>query len=609
MFKTRTLIVWLLCALCSAVVALPASEIHLSALEQLPTLFNGRIQPFERVAKTALIHIREQSSMTREHEGKTRKISASYWLWQVLCHDPIVYQEPLFLIRDSALKYAYQLSESTSTFSYEDLTPHIMDIQIQASKLADKAQKTSYDNNLLALNSKLMVFSSLLHTFMPYKDIPFNTYLTRYMERVKPGLLLFNRYNQEGRLANQKEELALIEFNQYFKQHKQFSDMSLLFLYPDLTDVANGQHWSNTGSELLKHLDYNHVSHPFLRAYGVLTLAYQTGNAAQFNSALEDILTQTDQANRVIAIKLKGEQLFHKINPLYRSITLYIVVFLGTVLFYLFGKSWLYKLTHVVFLSTFTIHSVGLLARMLIQGRPPVTNLYSSAVFIGWVAIGLSILQERWFKNKLGPLLGSMIGVATLIIAHHLSLQGDTLDQLQAVLDSNFWLSTHVITITLGIGATFLAGAIATIYVLAPFFKRAIQTSEQQLYKMVYGIICFALFFSFIGTVLGGIWGDQSWGRFWGWDPKENGALLIVIWNAIMLHARMAGMVAVRGFMLMALFGNIVSAFCWFGVNMLGVGLHSYGFMGEAFSWLILYNVSQILLLILGFNKPWSKMR
>jgi len=117
---------------------------------------------------------------------------------------------------------------------------------------------------------------------------------------------------------------------------------------------------------------------------------------------------------------------------------------------------------------------------------------------------------------------------------------------------------------------------------------------------MVYGIVCFATLFSLIGTVLGGIWADQSWGRFWGWDPKENGALIIVIWNAIILHARWGGMVKARGMMAMAVFGNIVTSWSWFGTNMLGVGLHSYGFMEAAFYWLIGFVISQLLIIAIA---------
>ena len=83
---------------------------------------------------------------------------------------------------------------------------------------------------------------------------------------------------------------------------------------------------------------------------------------------------------------------------------------------------------------------------------------------------------------------------------------------------------------------------------------------------------------SFVGTVLGGIWADQSWGRFWGWDPKENGALLIVLWNALILHARWGGMVRDRGVAILAILGNMITAWSWFGTNQLSVGLHAYGF-------------------------------
>jgi len=117
---------------------------------------------------------------------------------------------------------------------------------------------------------------------------------------------------------------------------------------------------------------------------------------------------------------------------------------------------------------------------------------------------------------------------------------------------------------------------------------------------MIYGIVCFATLFSFVGTVLGGIWADQSWGRFWGWDPKENGALIIVLWNALILHARWGGLIRERGLVNCAVIGNIVTSWSWFGVNMLGIGLHSYGFTDAAFRWLMLFVASQIAFIVLG---------
>jgi len=144
------------------------------------------------------------------------------------------------------------------------------------------------------------------------------------------------------------------------------------------------------------------------------------------------------------------------------------------------------------------------------------------------------------------------------------------------------------------------------------FFTRSL-TPElgKTLARMVYGIVCFATLFSFVGTILGGIWADQSWGRFWGWDPKENGALLIVLWNAIILHARWGGMIKERGLMALAVFGNIVTSFSWFGVNMLGIGLHSYGFMDAAFRWLMFFDASQLALIILALTpqRHWASFK
>jgi len=177
------------------------------------------------------------------------------------------------------------------------------------------------------------------------------------------------------------------------------------------------------------------------------------------------------------------------------------------------------------------------------------------------------------------------------------------------VLDSNFWLATHVVFVTAGYSATFLAGFLAMIYIVRGVFTRSLDKgTADALARMVYGIVCFATLFSFTGTVLGGIWADQSWGRFWGWDPKENGALIIVIWNAVILHARWGGMVKQRGLMALAIFGNIVTSWSWFGTNMLGVGLHSYGFTDAAFLALSGFVASQLLLIGIA-NLPLEKWR
>jgi ABC-type transport system involved in cytochrome c biogenesis permease subunit len=249
-----------------------------------------------------------------------------------------------------------------------------------------------------------------------------------------------------------------------------------------------------------------------------------------------------------------------------------------------------------------------------------VTNLYSSAIFIGWGAVALGLVLERVYRVGIGIAVAAFAGFVTLVIAHNLALGGDTMEMLRAVLDTNFWLATHVVVVTLGYASTFVAGLLAIAYIVlglfTPLLSRKLNaggvstksvSSEvgktelgKALAKMVYAIVCFATLFSFTGTVLGGIWADQSWGRFWGWDPKENGALMIVLWNALILHARWGGLVRERGLMNLAVFGNVVTSFSWFGVNMLGIGLHSYGFMDAAFKWLMLFVASQLVIIGLG---------
>jgi ABC-type transport system involved in cytochrome c biogenesis permease subunit len=190
----------------------------------------------------------------------------------------------------------------------------------------------------------------------------------------------------------------------------------------------------------------------------------------------------------------------------------------------------------------------------------------------------VSMIAERFYRNGIAIVVGSVTGFCTLIIAHMLSLDGDTMVMLQAVLDTDFWLATHVTSVTLGYTMAFVAGFMGIAYILLGMFTdRLRKEGAHDLSRATYGVLCAGMFLSFVGTVLGGLWADYSWGRFWGWDPKENGALLIVLWIALILHARWGGMVKQRGMAVLCVLGNIITAWSWFGTNFLGVGLHAYG--------------------------------
>ncbi|MGL6096497.1 MAG: cytochrome c biogenesis protein ResB, partial [Fimbriiglobus sp.] len=339
---------------------------------------------------------------------------------------------------------------------------------------------------------------------------------------------------------------------------------------------------------------------PGLAKWEAILAAYRAGDAERFNkevaefAALSEKTVPTSDLNRS-----RFEAWLNGFAPFFQCLVLYGIALLITK----FG--WVAaafspavgrgsrRAAFWVLMVTFVVHTFGLFSRMYLMERPMVfvTNLYSSAVFIGWAAVGICLLVEVLFPLGIGNGVAASLGIVTNIIAHNLALGGDTLEMMQAVLDTNFWLATHVTTVTLGYSATYVAAVVAMAYVGLGVFSPLLDTPAgvgpaaakpatlgKVIAQVVYGIVCLATLFSFVGTVLGGIWADQSWGRFWGWDPKENGAVLIVAWNALILHARWCGLVKDRGVAVLAIAGAIITTWSWFGTNQLGVGLHAYGF-------------------------------
>lgn len=348
------------------------------------------------------------------------------------------------------------------------------------------------------------------------------------------------------------------------------------------------------------------IDNPAARSYFSMIMGYAQGDARAFNAEIGRYRSLVDPSMGKDAFRTRFEFFFNHFEPFYLGIILYILAFLLVFGSWLGWAEPLRKSALWLVGATLALHTFALLARMYLQGRPPVTNLYSSAVFIGWVAVLLGLVLEYFNRRGIGILVGSSLGFITLIIAHNLSAGGtDTLEMMRAVLDTNFWLATHVTCITIGYAATFIAGLLGIITIFKGVFTSTLdKDSIKSLARMTYGIVCFATLFNFVGTVLGGIWADQSWGRFWGWDPKENGALIIVLWNALILHARWGGMIRERGLAVLAVVGNIVTAWSWFGVNLLSVGLHSYGFTDSGAFWMILFVLSQIGIIIAGSLPP-----
>ncbi len=518
----------------------PEGGMHLREFGRVPAVYQGRCKPLDTLARNSLMVISDRQTFV-DTEG-TRQ-PAIRWLLDLMTstldETPAAHAQAVFRIDNDQVLSILGLPERPGfRYSLDELKPKLELVQRHAARAGEReaAQRDLVDNRVLELYRQLQLFLTLAHFEEPHLVPP------------------------RGGTEDWKPFAA----------------------------VAHAE--SASGKE-----------NPDARALGTMLLAYAENRPAVFNSELARYAADLDSRMPDITFKARFETFFNRFEPFYRTSVLYLVALLLACLGWMGWTEMFHKTAYRLLWLTLVVHTFALLCRIYLQGRPPVTNLYSSAVFIGWGCVIGGLVLERIYRVGVGTFLAALLGFGAQVISHNLSGDGDTMEMMQAVLDTNFWLATHVTVVTLGYSATFVAGFLGLLYVTRGVFTRSLDaTASRTLASMMYGVIAFATLFSFTGTVLGGIWADQSWGRFWGWDPKENGALIIVLWNALILHARWGGMIRDRGVALLSIFGNVVTAWSWFGVNMLGIGLHSYGFMGSAAFWLIAFVGSQLAWIGLG---------
>lgn len=583
-------LVALVALLAVAVNARPPAKVEgmdVDAFARVPVLEGGRVKPIDSVARNSLLMIRGQQSFRQG--GRT--ISADEWILDVLFRPEVADQQKVFVINDpDVLALIGERQSADRYYAWATLAPHLAELERQGNQAMaiDPKARNRFQGAVANLFERIFLYYRLKNTVQL---------------EASGGLAIELGSRAEPAAAGRQAMLM---------------DLAHFRILPPLQGVR-GAGWRNTG-EGLKASVAGPVD-PALEPLARVAMAWRARDAATFERAVAELKAVGVASRRDDVAQADHEILFNRAEPFYMGMAMYVAAMLAIFASWLRlpalrkeGSAWdgflqlLQPTAFALLVAGSVVHTLGLASRVILQGRPPVTNLYSSAVFVGWGAVILGVILEKVYRRGFATAVAAATGFASLIVAHHLTGDGDTMEMMRAVLDSNFWLGTHVITITIGYSGTFLAGAIAIAWTIRKHFGKGLdQATSKMLTSMAYGIICFALFFSFIGTVLGGIWADQSWGRFWGWDPKENGALLIVLWNAIILHARWGGYARDRGIMTMAIFGNVITALSWFGVNMLGVGLHSYGFMDKAFWSLLGFCGSQaaIMALTLAPAKFW----
>lgn len=605
-------------------------QFHISAFSELPMWYRGRPMPFDSYARNTLLKLSDYESY-RTEDGK--KQPAIEWLLKVMSDDVAARDVRIFKIENKDVIEALGLEDRPRfTYSFNELLH------------SDKVDGIKEMGMLTILRDL-----EGLTTIDPQKPRQFNVAASETpaeerslfqrkiieLARKIDDYVLFEFAVGGGRIidlmqakdpdANRQPAIAELgtKLREFKRLHETaFNAVPIPLMVPTHFDAENRPDaeafqtdWEPLTSakvfdkiyDELKSLDAGDYTKPgAIVALNKITSAYAAGDVETFNSQLheyEKFLRQhaREGDDKNLISKTEFEAFYNRFGAFNLASWLYVVAGILAAVGWLVWPQVFQRAALWMIATIFIIHTAALIGRIYISGRPPVTNLYSSAIFIGWAVVLGGLILEVISRLGVANMVSAAAGFLALRIADGLASDGDTFVVLEAVLDTQFWLATHVVCITLGYAATYLAGLFGLMYlflgVCTPLLS---QDKAKEISRMLYGVLCFATFFSFVGTVLGGLWADDSWGRFWGWDPKENGALIIVIWNALVLHARWGNLIKERGVAVLAVLGNIVVSWSWFGVNELGVGLHSYGFTEGRLAVLALFAFSQLTVAFLG---------
>lgn len=278
--------------------------------------------------------------------------------------------------------------------------------------------------------------------------------------------------------------------------------------------------------------------------------------------------------------QLEREIGYNRLHPFRLAWVLYLLGLLLLIGAGMAAGPLLYRGGLALVLAGFAMHAYGFWLRCTIAGRPPVTNMYESVVWVSLGAMAFALIFEALYRSRTFLMAACSVAIVGLVLADNLPAVLDpSIHPLTPVLRNNFWLTVHVLTITLGYAAFLLATGLGHMclwhYLTGPDRRERLRGLTQALYRSLQvGVLLLAA-----GTILGGVWAAYSWGRFWGWDPKEVWALIALLGYLALLHGRFTGWIGPFGLAAGSVVAFMLVLMAWYGVNfVLGQGLHSYGF-------------------------------
>lgn len=590
-FKRKSSVALLVFGVCASVLATPtaarAESRSLDHFASLPILYDGRIQSLDTWVRVQALRL-----TGRESVGDLAPIN---WLATSLFTPDKAAELPMFRVTSPLLRDSFKLQpRQGSLYSLAELAAGLTATADQAEGLVRKQQEASsvvlsadeqalvdLHSNVLMLNQVMQAMSLLLPLPMQVPpDVMFLlgdaaqadvNFLT--VQKVEPELmekvrafLTEKAINNPEQMSQSQQDLAGFVFTMQ-KLREGGARNHLFKIMPPMWQ-GQGDDWLSPWAALLSGRAGPNVA-PYLASWQQMALAWRSGDVLQWNTAS----AQAAQAaqNLVSAhqhSQLQAELWYNWLHPFKLAIALYGAALLALLLG---GRLWPVALALAAL--GLGVQAAGLGVRMYILNRPPVGTLYESVLFVSWVAAFVALLS-KW-RGRDGLLLGCglIIAAGLLLLAPALQKDRESLTTLAAVLNTNFWLATHVICITIGYGACLVVSVLAQAMLWQPSRQTA------QALRALFLLTIASAFFTTLGTLLGGVWADQSWGRFWGWDPKENGALIIALWIIWLLHGKIGGQLSPRAYLAGLSALSVVVALAWFGVNLLSTGLHSYGFI------------------------------
>ncbi|MBZ0153821.1 MAG: cytochrome c biogenesis protein CcsA [Planctomycetes bacterium] len=576
------------------------------ALGETPVQNDGRVQPLATLAAFTLYAVhgrRDVQFVAADGQGGDRvvKLSPTEWVLDLWSYPRQSAHYPMFRIENVRVLEQLGFSHDGQTPNFEFLTyAQVMDKVDTLQRLARDYQKKperlrdAVEGQIVLLWRQLLAYHNLHKNFEELQhDVAVEGEALRSLfdghERVDLAEILnkaaaFNDFvSKAGAGAEDRSRGNLAQLRSFLEAVVR-TDGGPGFLPPTTGQDDRSLEWLTvsqvTGKALAGKADPAHVA-----MVGKLRAAMMGADLdakakgwREYHEAVTAVSRDRADASRVAT-----EAYYYRANWHFHGMMTFLAAFLVAVVCWAFPKSRLLWWGSMLM----SIGGLGMLiadswVRCLVTGHPPITRLYDTFIFIGGVSTLTLVIAEFVVPRRIALALAPFLGCLLVFFGRLFEvIDGqDTMRPLQAVLLSNFWLAVHVPTINIGYAAGLAGGIVAMVWILMRALRIDVPDSTlmKSMVRMAYGVVCFSLATSVVGTILGGVWANDSWGRFWGWDPKENGALLICLAQIALLHARMTGMVRDAGFMLVTAATGMIVLFSWFHVNLLQVGLHAYGF-------------------------------